>query len=750
MDSYKKKYYKSKSAKTHFILSSVIIVVLLLIIPVVTLYLLSNAYDEQIRNEVQKITSSVRRNVRTFIDGAYNLIYELADNPAVLSFDPEIQAQILENCARRNPYMELMYITGLDGMQTARSSGELGDRSERWWFKRMMETKEPFVSQSYYSVSTGMPCTAIFIPMYDDSEFVGIFGVDIGLEYLQSLVEQFTSIESGQYAFIIDGEGVVIAHHDNYILETLTNYKTMTRTVPVRDNAGNPLNNADGSIKTEEEHLTVSDSFSILISDVMDGNSGLEIAEYNDGTFYISYEPISLPGYSDSWSIITLHDRDIAMGVISRLLAQEIAVVSIILAIFIALIITLFRSLSKTMDYLENARKEAVHANNSKSSFLATMSHEIRTPLNAIIGLTQVQLQQHDLPKKSHEALEKIHISGNNLLKIINDILDLSKVETGVLDLTPEEYDTPSLINDTVQLNVVRIGDKKIDFILDVDENLPYRVLGDSLRIKQILNNLLTNAIKYTNEGYVKLSVSHTLSGEDIVLCFKIEDTGVGVTYNDQQHLFFEYTRFHTGDNHFIEGTGLGLAITKRLAEMMGGGITVKSVPEEGSVFTVTIIQKAVDCKPIGADVAHRLEHFTFTNDSHVSTHIEYANLSDGTVLVVDDVDINLFVAEAVLSPYNLNVDTVTSGVATLEKIKSGNTYDIIFMDHMMPGMDGLETTERLRDMGYKGAIIALTANALVGNDEMFTSRGFDGFISKPIDIHDLDDVIAKYVKTGD
>jgi len=743
-------YYKSKQAKTHFIISSVIIVVLLLVIPIVTVYLLSYAYDEQIRHETERITSSIRRNVRTFVGGAYNLIFELADNPSIVSMEPEVQEHILRGAAERNAYMELLYVTGMDGMQTARSSGEVGDRSERWWFLQMMETRKPFVSKSYYSVSTAMPCTAIFIPIFKGSEMIGVFGVDISLEYMQSLVEQITNIENGQYAFIIDGEGVVIAHHDNYVLETLTNYREKTRTLPMLDYSGNALTYPDGSIMTYKENFTTTEGFSLIINDVMAGHSGLELVEYDGSMYYISYEPIDLPGYSDSWSVVTLQDRSVAMGVISRLVTQEIVVVVIILVIFLALIVTLFRSLSKTLNFLENARAEADTANKSKSNFLATMSHEIRTPLNAIIGLTQVQLQQKNLPDESFEAMEKIYASGNNLLKIINDILDLSKVETGALNLTPEVYDVPSLINDTVQLNIVRIGDKKIDFILSVDENLPFKIIGDSLRIKQILSNLISNAIKYTNEGFVKFSISHTAKGDFIKLFLEVEDSGEGVTEEDQQNLFAEYARFNMKDNLSTEGTGLGLTITKRLVEMMGGEISVRSEVGEGSTFTVSIMQKAVECEPIGPDIAKRLQQFTFSDDEHALTEIEYADLPDGRVLVVDDVEINLFVAEAVLSPYNLNIELVTGGAAAIEKVKSGQKYDIIFMDHMMPEMDGIETTENLREMGYEGAIIALTANALVGNEEMFTQHSFDGFISKPIDIHDLDDVIYKYIKPSE
>jgi len=747
---------KSKHAKIHFIISSVIIVVLLIVIPLVTVYLLSTAYDEQIRLEAERNTSSIQRTVRTFIDGAYNLSFELSDNPAVLSLEPDVVVPILVNCAQRNPYMELIYVTGMDGMQIARSSGELGDRSERFWFLQMMETGQPFVSKSYYSVSTALPCASIFIPMYagnemiGSTEMIGIYGVDISLEYLQSLVEQFTNIENGRYAFIIDGEGVVIAHHDSYILETLTNYKTQTRTVPMLDAAGNIQTNPNGSVITTEQPFTTSAGFKAIIDSVMYGNSGLELVSFDDNTYYMSYEPIPLPGYSDSWSIVTLYDRSIAMGVVTRLVTQEILVVVSIIIVFIALIVTFFKSLSRTLDFLENARREADHANKSKSDFLATMSHEIRTPLNAIIGLAQVQLQEKDMPRENFEAMEKIYSSGNSLLKIINDILDLSKVETGVLNLSPEVYDIPSMINDTVQLNIVRIGHKKIDFTLKVNENLPSKVLGDGLRVKQILNNLISNAIKYTDEGFINLTVGHTIDGDNVTLYFRVEDSGAGIAYEDQKWLFSEYTRFNAHDDMFTEGTGLGLTITKKLAEMMGGKITVRSLHGKGSEFTVTVMQKAVDCRPIGPDVADRLQRFTFVDDSHALSQIDYTDLHDGHVMVVDDVDINLYVAEAVLKPYNLNVDLVTGGLEAITNIKNGKTYDIIFMDHMMPEMDGIETTEELRKMDYNGAIIALTANALVGNEEMFSQHGFDGFIPKPIDIHDLDIVINKFVKKSD
>jgi signal transduction histidine kinase/DNA-binding response OmpR family regulator len=401
------------------------------------------------------------------------------------------------------------------------------------------------------------------------------------------------------------------------------------------------------------------------------------------------------------------------------------------------------------------SRQAAEAATRSKSEFLATMSHEIRTPMNAIIGITQIQLQREDLPGELSTALEKIYSSGNSLLGIINDILDMSKIETGKMELHPAEYDVPSMINDAVQINIIRIGSKQIEFTMDLDENLPSRLFGDELRLKQILNNLLSNAIKYTEKGQVKLSVSHFAEGEDVMLRFAVEDTGQGMKGEDKERLFSEYLRFNAEVNRTTEGTGLGLNITRKLVEMMDGSIGVESEYGRGSIFTVAVRQKAVECPVIGAKLAERLRNFTFTGDRQAATlHITREPMPYGSVLVVDDVDTNLYVAEGLLSPYKLKIETANSGFAAIEKIQAagggtagGYTYDIIFMDHMMPKMDGIETTEKLRELGYKGVIVALTANALIGNDEMFSQHGFDGFISKPIDVRHLNAALNKFVR---
>jgi len=395
-------------------------------------------------------------------------------------------------------------------------------------------------------------------------------------------------------------------------------------------------------------------------------------------------------------------------------------------------------------------------ATRSKSEFLAMMSHEIRTPLNTIIGITQIELQKAGLPEKYADAdtsayadaLEKIYNSGSSLLGIINDILDMSKVETGKIEINPVEYITAGLINDAIQLNAVRTGSKQIEFILDIDENMPSRLFGDELRIKQILNNLLSNAIKYTEKGYVKLSAGFTANGGDVMLRFTVEDTGQGLKPENKERLFLEYSRFNSETNRYTEGTGLGLYITKKLAGLMGGDIQAESEYGKGSVFTVTVRQKAVDSTPIGPELADSLRNFSFQSiPLSKRARIVHEYMPYGSVLVVDDVASNLYVAKGLLTPYGLRIETAARGIEAIEKIRNGGEYDVVFMDHMMPVMDGMETVKIMRGMGYSHPVIALTANAVVGQSEIFLANGFDGFISKPIDSRELNAILNRFIR---
>ncbi|MCL2042757.1 MAG: ATP-binding protein [Treponema sp.] len=423
---------------------------------------------------------------------------------------------------------------------------------------------------------------------------------------------------------------------------------------------------------------------------------------------------------------------------------------------------------------LSAAKERSDEESRAKSSFLARMSHEIRTPLNAVIGLSEIVLNRGKLPSESANDLQQIHQSGASLLGIINDILDISKIEAGGFELVPVEYCTASLINDTVNLNKVRIGSKPIIFLLEINGDFPARLLGDELRVRQVLNNILSNAIKYTKTGTIKLTVNSELLTEKLyefktlkqqatmanrdyyqyfvpcsLISFTVADTGAGIRPEDLGKLFSEYTQLNIKQNRKVEGTGLGLAITKKLVEMMGGTITAESEFGKGSVFTVSLMQGLPDTESIGEETAEKLKFFEYTNPAK-EKEFDHSWMPYGKVLVVDDLPVNLQVARGLLEPYGLSIDTAESGQEAIYLIQGGNKYDIVFMDHMMPGMDGIEAVRIIRSWENPQSpipIIALTANALAGNMEMFLSKGFNGFIPKPIDIGQLDDTLKIWIR---
>ncbi|MCL2800159.1 MAG: ATP-binding protein [Treponema sp.] len=404
---------------------------------------------------------------------------------------------------------------------------------------------------------------------------------------------------------------------------------------------------------------------------------------------------------------------------------------------------------------------KAEETSRMKSSFLANMSHEIRTPMNAILGVTELLIQNEKLPAEVEEGLEKIYSSCDLLLGIINDILDFSKIEAGKLDIVPVTYRVASLINDSVHLNMMRIDSKPIEFELDVNENIPETLIGDELRIKQILNNILSNAIKYTDHGKVTLSIGFEHCDEtekSTMLVLSVQDTGHGMTDEQLGKMFEEYSRFNAESNISVEGTGLGLAITQRLINLMNGSMHVQSEVKKGSLFVIKIPQKKIDDQIMGKEIAENLKHFrmNYMTQRKIS-QIVRDPMPYGSVLVVDDVETNIYVAVGLLKLYRLKIDTAMNGYEAIEKVKQGNKYDVIFMDHMMPEIDGIETTKIIRvweseqcnnrDLPKQIPIVALTANAVFGQSDMFLQNGFDDFISKPIDIRQLNGILNRLIR---
>jgi PAS domain S-box-containing protein len=417
-------------------------------------------------------------------------------------------------------------------------------------------------------------------------------------------------------------------------------------------------------------------------------------------------------------------------------------------------VIEYMRDLREQKAMIAEMRKAEIaeESSKAKSDFLARMSHEIRTPMNAILGIAEIQLQNETHSREIKEAFVRIYSSGDLLLGIINDILDLSKIEAGKLILIPAQYDIASLIYDTVQLNIVRFESRPIEFFLEINKDLPLLLIGDELRIKQILNNLLSNAFKYTRQGSVALSVySESYSTEEdskIKLVFVVSDTGQGMTSEQINLLGTEYSRFNMEANRKTEGAGLGMNITLNLIKLMNGSISIESTPGMGSAFTVTLPQECVGKSVLGEELADNLMQLNFDSSMKVRNILmkkEY--MPYGSVLIVDDVESNLYVAKGLMLPYGLTIDTVTSGLEAIDKIREGSSYDIIFMDHMMPKMDGIEAAKIIRNLGYTKPIVVLTANIIAGQAQMFRENGFDDFISKPIDMRQLNMVLNKLIR---
>jgi len=416
-------------------------------------------------------------------------------------------------------------------------------------------------------------------------------------------------------------------------------------------------------------------------------------------------------------------------------------------------------------------RRENAEESQAKTRFLTRMSHEIRTPMNAILGITELQLQRTSHPPETEEALFRIYDSSKLLLTIINDILDLSKVEAGKMELVNARYRMASFIVDTVQLNIIYKGSKNIEFKISVDEILPEYLIGDETRIKQVLNNFLSNAFKYTDEGSVSLSIktadindkrnieilakkankpNKLLESDELWIVFSVQDTGQGMTTKQSESLFDrEFARFNLKANKTIQGSGLGMSIAYQLITLMGGYVTVESRVDEGSLFTIYLPQKSAGQTLIGNEESLSLQNLENTqNYVRKKSGFEREPMPYARVLVVDDVESNLYVAKGLLLSYKIVAETAESGFEAIEKVKSGNEYDIIFMDHMMPEMDGIETVKIIRKLGYPHPIVALTANTIKGVSDMFAQNGFNGFVSKPIDPVQLNSYLMKFIQS--
>ncbi len=580
---------------------------------------------------------------------------------------------------------------------------------ERQWYIGSMESEKEdgfYITTPYFDSQVGAYCVTISKRVYDkQGNYLGIFGIDFFLDKLTQILD--SSYTNEGYAFLVDSDGNIINH----------------------PNAAWQM--TDSNVTPLEE-------------------AGYLDAAYSEGTVLIKdYDGRRKAVYStmdatSGFSIFCVKNWNVIYG---SLVYYDIIFV-VIFGIGIAIAVILLRMMSmwqqRAIGILQESVEDARRAGESKSKFLAQMSHEIRTPINAVLGMNEMILRESRDPD-IHEYSNNIQSAGRTLLTLINSILDFSKIEDGKMEIVPVQYDTASMINDLV--NMVRERAEKKDLLLklEIDRNLPKTLYGDDVRLRQVITNILTNAVKYTQEGSVTLrirSASRTI--KDMILHVEVEDTGMGIREEDKTALFESFQRLDIEKNRNIEGTGLGISIVQKLLLMMDSALQLDSVYGEGSNFYFDIRQGIVDDTPIG-DYEEKL------SEGEKAQDIAYVYAPEAKALVVDDNNMNLKVAKGLLKRSAMRVDTAVSGKEAIGKLAESD-YDILFLDHMMPDMDGLETLHEMQKRGILAGdmpVIMMTANAIAGAREEYLKEGFDDYISKPIEVKAIEKILRVYLPKG-
>jgi signal transduction histidine kinase/CheY-like chemotaxis protein len=555
-----------------------------------------------------------------------------------------------------------------------------------------------FFSEPYVDAETGGMCISFSRQIFNHAgEAGGVLAVDLRLSRITDRVRG-QKIDGNGYGVLIDEKQTFIVHRN----ASLT---------------GKRMEEAGGDYPLLERLFRQGERI-----------SALRFTDTNGTDSIVFFRSVF-----NGWHIGIIIPRDSYYSEVYAL-----AVVLCVLGGFLAVVLSglLVRALAQKMRSDEE--------NLSKSSFLARMSHEIRTPMNAIIGLSELARREYGKPQ-ALEYIVGIKSAGAGLLGIINDILDFSKLESGKLPIHPAPYATASLLNDTLAIIRARTAETPLALIVDTAPDIPCGMIGDAGRIRQILLNLLGNAVKYTNRGFVKFSASWEPVAEDTVrLTFVVEDSGIGIKRKDMPKLFEDFMRIDEKRNSRIEGTGLGLVIARSLCRSMGGDVAAQSEYGKGSVFTATLLQTVADEKPMG-DIAD-------APSARAEAQCVTFTAPEAEVLVVDDFPSNLMVAEGLLLPYRVRVFTCLNGREAVALVRE-RPFDLVLMDHMMPEMDGVEATRAVREMREERCrtmpVIALTANAVSGMKEMFLANGFNDFLSKPIDLSRLDAVLRKWIPEG-
>ena len=575
-----------------------------------------------------------------------------------------------------------------------------------WYIEARAGNGRLVIVDPYVDLDTGTVMVALVKTLCDAKSVVGI---DLSMDSLQTVIEEHVENGSSFAEFIVNAKGMIIAHSD-------------------KTRIGTDLSSGD-------------DRISKAVSEgIRSGEDSAIYLDYGGRDYMVYVMPLE-----SGWTCVSVIDATDDFARLKIPLVITILTSVLIIAVFLILLDQSEKKSRRVRESMVETER-AMAANEAKSSFLSNMSHEIRTPINAILGMNEMILREsEDEAILSYSG--NIKSAGSSLLGIINDVLDFSKIEAGKIEIIPVDYDLSSVINDLVNMIQVRASDKGLKLALDFDERIPKFLNGDEVRIKQIITNILTNAVKYTEKGTITFSMKGEEMPSDpgyVLLHVSVSDTGIGIREEDIAKLFSKFERIEEKRNRNIEGTGLGMNITQSLLKLMGSALEVKSTYGEGSTFSFALRQKVVGDEELG--------DYEASFRAHLEKQRQYRErfiAPDARVLVVDDNPMNLAVFSSLIKRTLVKIDTADSGDEGIERSRQAH-YDILFLDHMMPGRDGIETLHEIRSQSVNPNVatpaVCLTANAVSGAREQYMEAGFDDYLTKPIDPVRLEEMLQKYL----
>jgi len=825
LDSIKLHNIKKIPLMSRFVIFSVVLFLLVLVAGSGTFVLLMQQIIRTNKgNELTQMLEIERMKLETSVDGEIAIALKMAGSPLIQKYfanpeNSELKKIAFEEIAayrRAFAANSVFWVSDKDRIFYSDNNKpyyvDAKDPNNYWYLMTLLGTEKYNFNINY---NPDLKVTNLWInaPVFDNrGKPIGILGTGVNLSEFVNMIYKNYTHRAELYFFNAAGE--------------ITGARNL-ELISIKKNINEELSKAGFDIVARAKNL---------------GPEEIQTLDTKLGKIALNEVPL-LGWYSVALMPDSISDYKTNM---TGLFIAVMVVIAIIFVIFNIFILRLLNPLHKTMEELKAA-------SNAKSDFLAKMSHEIRTPMNAIIGMAELALREN-MDNSAHEHVITIKQASTNLLSIINDILDFSKIESGKLEIIPSNYQFSSLVHDVISIVRMKVVDSNLQFVTNIDCNIPNSLFGDEARIRQALLNILSNAVKYTKKGFVSFSVSGETTEDTVFLTIDVTDSGRGIKPEDLKKLFGEFVQVDMVSNKGIEGTGLGLAITKNLIKMMNGDISVQSEYRKGSVFTITLPQKiqsleplavvenseeksvlvyerneiyadsivctvdnlGVNCERAENDEMLReklksknysflfVSYYLLENAKEIMKEfksnakivvltefgnavtdrslgvlpmpvhsISVANILNGVaddfsystnenitarfiaprarVLIVDDINTNLKVAEGLMLPYKMQIDLRLSGAESIEAVKANN-YDLVFMDHMMPEMDGIETTKLIREIGKENPryadlpIVALTANAISGTKEMFLSNGFNDFLSKPIDMARLNAILAKWL----